>query len=159
MSLIKDTNSYVDVAEADTYFADRLDVAAWIEASADQKAQALITATSFLDSLVWVGNTISQEQLLAFPRVGEYYEPFHGMPTNLPNAVPKRIKEACMQLAYHSLNNDGLFDDTGEVESISISGISLSRPRKASKLPGYVKSLIRPLLRETYGGMTWWRAN
>ena len=38
MALTKGANSYATVAEADVYFADRLDVAAWTAADETQKA-------------------------------------------------------------------------------------------------------------------------
>ena len=48
MALVKGVNSYATVAEADAYFLNRLDVAAWNDADETQKYQSLITATSFL---------------------------------------------------------------------------------------------------------------
>ena len=42
MALVKGINSYATVLEADTYFADRIDVAAWTGGSSDQKGQALV---------------------------------------------------------------------------------------------------------------------
>jgi hypothetical protein len=72
--------------------------------------------------------------------------------------VPLRILTACLQLAYHLLNNDGLLDDTGSAIDLSIGGISLSRIRNPGKIPSIVKRLIRPLLLNTATN-TWWRAN
>jgi hypothetical protein len=39
------SNSYITVANATTYFDNRLDAADWTAASADNKAASLITAT------------------------------------------------------------------------------------------------------------------
>jgi hypothetical protein len=157
MALIKGTNSYVTVLEADTYFSDRLDVTAWTSASEDRKSQALITATSMLDDLTWNGAATDSSQKLAFPRSGYYFDPRLGITVEMIN-IPSRISNACSQLANHLLNNDGLLDDTGSVIDLNVGGISLSKIRNPSKVPSTVKRLIRPLLSNTTIN-AWWRAN
>lgn len=158
MALQKGVNSYATVDEADTYFADRLDVAAWSSASETQKPQALVTATKMLDDLDWTGYVVSESQPLAFPRNGDYFDPRTGTTIVLGNTVPARVVNASMELAYHLLNNDGLLDDTGTVEAINIAGISITNIRQANKLPGVVERLIKPLLTNS-GSNMWWRAN
>lgn len=158
MALQKGVNSYVTVDEADTYFADRLDVAAWTGASEEQKPQALVTATKMLDDLDWTGYVVSESQPLAFPRSGDYFDPRTGTTISLNSSVPMRVQNATMELAYHLLNNDGLLDDTGTVESISIGGINITNIRQANKLPGVVERLVKPLLVNA-GSNMWWRAN
>ena len=69
MALVKGTNTYVTVDEADTYFETRLDVAAWVNADVAQKEAALVTATSLLDEKPWNGYTPTVTQKLAFPRI------------------------------------------------------------------------------------------
>jgi hypothetical protein len=158
MALGKSVNSYATVAEADAYFVDRLDVAAWVNASSDEKAQALVTATSQLDLMEWVGIAVSVDQALAFPRVGSYYEPRVGMEVELTSTVPTRIVKATYELAYHFLNNDGILDDTGSVVDLQIASISLTKVRNANSLPAVVKKLVAPL-RLNGGSSAWWRAN
>ena len=157
MALVKGTNSYATVLEADTYFSDRLDVTAWTSASEDRKSQALITATSMLDDLTWNGAATDSSQILAFPRSGYYFDPRLGITVEMID-IPLRIADACLQLAYHLLNNDGLLDDTGSVVNLDIGGIALNRIRNPSKIPSMVKRLIRPLLSNTTAN-AWWRAN
>jgi hypothetical protein len=157
MALIKGTNAYATVAEAEAYFSDRLDVTAWTSASEDRKSQALITATSMLDDLAWNGAATDSSQNLAFPRSGYYFDPRLGITVEMID-IPLRISNACLQLAYHLLNNDGLLDDTGSVINLDVGGIALSRIRNPSKIPSTVKRLIRPLLSNTIAN-AWWRAN
>lgn len=158
MALEKGINAYVTVEEADVYFADRLDVAAWLDAPLPQKSQSLVTATSVLDELHWVGQAVSSTQLLAFPRVGGFYDPKAGRQLQLGNVVPPRITKATLELAYHLLNNDGILDDTGTVENLNVGSINLSKIRNPNLMPKTVKQLINPLLLS--GGSTnWWRAN
>lgn len=158
MALSKGTNSYATVAEADSYFEDRLDVAAWSSASAEQKAQALTTATSFLDSMEWVGSVVSSSQALAFPRTGSYFDPRLGLAVTMTSVIPDRIVKATYELAYHLLNNDGLFDDTGSVVNLQIASISLNKIQATNKIPVIAKRLIQPLLLNK-GSRMWWRAN
>jgi hypothetical protein len=159
MALSKSVNSNATVAEADAYFDGRLDVAAWTQADTTEKEKALITATSLLDVQEWVGSAVSVDQPLAFPRVGEYLDPRLGMCVPLNGAgVPDRVVKATYELAYHLLNNDGLLDDTGKVESLNIAGVSLTNIRATPKIPDFVKRLIRPLL-QNKGSRAWWRAN
>ncbi len=159
MALVKGTNSNVTVAEADSYFGDRIDVAAWDSASATQKAQSLVTATLLLDSLNWTGVAVSDSQSLAFPRTGSYFDPKLGVTVELSNnIVTNRISTATFELAYHLLNNDGLLDETGDVKNLTLGKIDLTNIRRPSQLPSIVRNLIRPLLVNT-GSNAWWRAN
>lgn len=159
MALVKGTNSYATVAEAEVYFADRISIATWIAADETTKAQALTTATSMLDNLDWSGAAVSSIQSLAFPRTAEYFDPRLGINVSSIDAVPDRIFLATIELAYHLINNEGLLDNTGGVKSIDISGISLNTIRPASQIPMVVKKLIRPLLLNTTVINSWWRAN
>lgn len=158
MALAKGVNSYVTVDEADAYFADRLDVAAWTEAGSTEKGQALVTATAVLDDQLWTGVAISTLQPLAWPRAGGYFDTRIGDTVTLDATVPVRILKATYELAHHLLNNDGLLDNTGEVVSLSISTIKLTKITSANLVPGNVKRLILPLL-QTGGSSMWWRAN
>lgn len=159
MALSKGVNSYATAEEADAYFADRLDVAAWSDATAEQKAQALVTATSELDQMIWLGRAVDGEQKLAFPRVGEYLDPRLGFTVSFKaTGAPDRILKACYELAYHFLNNDGLLDETGGVENLEVSGIVLTNIRKTQRVPSVVRGLISCML-VGGGSRTVWRAN
>jgi hypothetical protein len=158
MALVKGTNSYCTVAEADTYFADRLDVAAWTTADATSKAQALVTATSVLDEQPWTGTAISEDQPLAFPRSGYYFDPRIGANITFSATPPTRITIATMELAYHFLNNDGLQDDAGSATNIKVGTITLERTLPPSLIPAVVRRAIKPMLVNA-GSNGWWRAN
>ena len=158
MALLKGTNSYVTLAEANSYFENRLNVAAWTEASDPEKNQALVTATSVLNDEKWVGTAISDSQLLAFPRAGSYFDPRLGYDVSLSDSVPDRIITATYELAYHLLNNEDVLDDAGTVSSVQVGPISLNIKTIAVIIPPTVKRLIRPLLVNA-GSNAWWRAN
>ena len=159
MAVTKGTNSYATVEEANAYFGDCLDVAAWTSADDLQRGQALMTATSMLDEMSWAGYAMSDSQSLAFPRTCEYFDPKLGRLVYLDGStVPARILNATFELAYHLLNNDGLLDNTGDVSDISIGPIKISGIKAAAKIPGTVSRGVRPLLANG-GALTWWRAN
>jgi hypothetical protein len=157
MALEKGVNSYVTLIEANDFFQMRLDVAAWEQASNITREQALVTATGLLDTLEWTGVAISDSQLLAFPRIGFYFDPKLGYETYLPETVPIRIILATCELAYHLLNNDGLLDDTGTVTDLSVGSISLNIKTNPTLIPPIVKRQISPLL--VHSTRQWWRAN
>lgn len=158
MALAKGTNSYATRAEANSYFADRLDVAAWTDASDPQKEQSLVTATGMLDDLRWLGAVQSTSQALAWPRAGSYFDPRLGSWVVLDTTVPDRIVKATYELAHHLLANDGLLDDTGRIKTIAVGPIKLESVRQPPKFPGVVTRFTKPLL-YNQGANSWWRAN
>ena len=161
MALVKGTNSYVDLDEAEVYFEDRLDVAAWTDADDESKEQALVTATMLLEEQPWTGYAADETQSLAFPRVGEYFDPRLGINVQLKSTdsdVPVRLKKATYELAYHLINNDGILDSTGKVTDIEVGSISLKTVMTPNVLPNLVRRMIKPLL-ISGGGRTWFRAN
>jgi len=159
MALQKGVNSYGDVSDADAYFSDRLDVAAWTGATSDRKGQALVTACAMLDGLEWRGYAVSEDQTQAFPRVGEYIEPKLGRVLCM-DPTPDRILKASFEQAYHLLNNAGLLDDTGRVRDLAVSGVNLTKIEPASRFPKVVTDMIKPLLaRGSVNNRSWWRAN
>jgi hypothetical protein len=159
MALTKGTNSYATVAEADAYFADRLDVAAWTAADATSKAQALVTAASILDDQSWTGSAIGESQPLAFPRTAYYFDPRLGTSITLDETViPSRIVTANIELAHHLLLNDGLLDDTGLIKDLQVGSVALTTITTPSLIPANVRRLIKPLLVNA-GSNSWWRAN
>ena len=159
MALTKGTNSYVTLAEAEVYFADRLDVSAWNDASDSVKSQALVTASMMLNDYNWTGTAVSDSQTLAFPREGTYFDPLYGSEQTLSDTeVPNRIIQATYELAHHLLNNDGVLDDTGELNSLKVGSITLDFRHSPSTLPLNIKTIFKPLLVNA-GAKMWWRAN
>jgi hypothetical protein len=157
MALAKNVNSYVTLTEADAYFADRLDADAWTSTDATNKAKALITATGQLDQMSWVGVAVSNSQKLAFPRSLSYYDPKLGAQISTAG-TPDRVLNATYELALHLLTNEGVLDSGSSVMSLSVDTIRLDTITPAEKIPGIVRTLIKPLLVNN-GAQTWWRAN
>ena len=80
MALTVGTNSYISVADADTYFDARLFSTAWTDADNATKEAALITASRMIDRMQLAGRPADIDQALAFPRCtpiqGFYYNAY-----------------------------------------------------------------------------------
>lgn len=88
-------NSYQTVADATAYFANTLFEADWTALSADKKAQSLITACSWLETLSYAGTRVSDTQGLQWPREAT-------SSTGVENdgtSIPKEIRSAQAELA------------------------------------------------------------
>lgn len=93
-------NSFVSLAEAETYMESRLNASLWDAASTDSKNRALVEATRELGTCGWCGGSASSTQALPWPRqwapnpddpYGQYYT---------TDEVPQRVKDAQMELAF-----------------------------------------------------------
>lgn len=82
---LANANSYVSVADADAYFADR-GIAAWT-GSNTVKEQALIRATDFIETVYgrrFRGSVATESQALSFPR---YITDYDQMPIELKRST------------------------------------------------------------------------
>ena len=64
VTLTVGTNTYISLADADTYLASQFGTEKWFESSINDKSRALITATAKIDQLMLVGRM---------------YDPFNGV--------------------------------------------------------------------------------
>jgi len=168
MALVLNTNSYVTVVEASSYFATRMDADEWSTATDEQKDQALVTGTQLIDERHWIGSAVSSSQALAWPRKNAiYYDPKLGQQISIADTeVPSQVKIAVYEQALHLLQNEDLLaQKTQTFESISIGSISLSDTNndvtKTSITPSIVLRPLKPLIRRDGIGIggSWWRAN
>jgi len=168
MALVLNTNSYVTIADADTYFETRIDAAEWDSSNDETKEQALVTATQLIDERHWIGAAVSSSQALAWPRKNAiYYDPRMGQQITVANdEVPSQVKIAVYEQALHLVQNEDLLaQKTQTFESISVGSISLSDSNndvtKTSITPSIIIKPLRPLIRRDGIGMggSWWRAN
>jgi len=94
-------NSYVTLAEANTYFETVPDSTTWDDKTVDQKNRALIAATRWIDSFVYFGDRCDHGQALKFPRNNYQVDDVELACT----AIPVNIKYAQYELA-RALAND-----------------------------------------------------
>lgn len=161
MALVVGVTSYVDVTTATAYLGDRLDSGVWDSASTKERASALVSATRILDQLEWVGCVANDDQSLAFPRLGTYYDNRLGYNVSLQGTeIPQRIKDAICELALHLLSNEDVEAQAALPSSVSIVGaVTLTGLDNTvvALIPPKVRTLCRPLRRR--GGRSWWRTD
>ena len=125
-SLVAGANSFVSIADADTFFTDRVDPV-WTNASpnnVDNKTRALILASDYLMQkyrMRWNGSIVDATQALSWPRRGvavpDFFDPFYSQP-NVPlnfqntyfigeDVIPVEVKEAQMLLARAQMDSTG----------------------------------------------------
>lgn len=88
-------NSYQNVASATSYFANTLFSAEWDALTSDVKAQALITATQWLETLSYTGSRVTTTQRLEWPREATNSKGVDAA----TNAIPYEILAAQAELA------------------------------------------------------------
>ena len=168
MALVLNTNSYVSIADADTYFETRIDSANWVDAADEIKEQALVTATALIDDNAWIGSAVSSSQALAWPRKNAIYNDDRlGLQITIADSeIPSRVKTAVYEQALHLIDNeDVLMGQSQTFESISVGSISLSDSNgdttRTPMKPSTALKPIRPLIRKGAMGQGagWWRAN
>jgi hypothetical protein len=163
-------NTYIALADANTYFSSRANASAWDIADDPTKEQVLSTAARMLNDIEWVGIAVSDNQKLAFPRSGEYYEPILGKLVTLDNTIPQRIKDANCEQAFHLLLNTTLLDNSPKLKSIQVDTIRLDGLDIVDAVPplfsSTVERLYAPLsliglnrLLRNGQNNSWWRAN
>jgi len=111
MAFLEGTNSFVSLADANAYFADRPN-STWTAATDEEKEFALISGTDYLIQQYtgrWVGYITSTSQDLPWPRSGVYTS--DGVMIS-SSVVPDAIKNATSEMALRSLSNANLVVDT-----------------------------------------------
>jgi hypothetical protein len=98
-----DANSYVTLAEADTYMGARLNASAFTAATTAMRETALIEAQRTLTPLGYIGRRATETQALAWPRerAPNPDDPF-GRDYSTA-VVPQRVKDAACELALEFL--------------------------------------------------------
>jgi len=103
-------NSYVTLAEADSYFETVPNSGTWDDKTDDQKNRAIISATRWIDSLNFYGDRCDTNQALSWPRNN-----YHVDRVELTcSAIPAEIKYASYELARALANDtDAVTGNTG----------------------------------------------
>lgn len=111
-------NSYLTIADADTYFEAHFYAETWNDADDTEKCQVLQMATRLLDyHYDWVGSqTDASVQRLRWPRVGAY-----DLDGNLYDSaeIPRPIEEACAEWAKQLLDADRTADSDVETQGLT----------------------------------------
>lgn len=154
-------NSYVTLAEADTYMEARLNATLWDAATDDSCNRALVEATREIDVLSYLGKRTSDTQALSWPRDfavnpddpnADYYD---------TTVVPTRVKDATCELAFQFIKagttDVAALESTAGIvrKKIDVLETEYSEFNREKGLERYprVVNYIRPLLDGGYGGL------
>ena len=104
-------NSYVTLAEANSYFETSPSSTQWDNKTDDKKNRALIAATRWIDTLVFYGDRCDESQALKFPRTNYQVDGVELACSTIPN----NIKYAQYELARALANDtDAITGTTGK---------------------------------------------
>lgn len=143
-----DANSYGTVAEADTYLSYRVGASAWAAKLADEKIQALVSATDRLDQERYKGARASATQRLEWPRVGVVDAGGNAVSSAV---IPQRIKNAEFELAFVYVTapataGDPVSPKVNDKKSIEVGDVAIEywKPGEVgvTSLPASVQRLI-----------------
>lgn len=149
-TIVAGANSYVSVAEADSYLAFSAQRASWAVLSTPDKEANLVQAVRALDvSVVWKGTPVETTQPRAWPRSGvvlngELYP---------DNQVPSQVKTAQMELAAMMMQGDRTADpDSAGISEMSIGKGALSVTFDKTTTPTILGPVIPALLADFSNG-------
>lgn len=141
-------NSYIDEADAETYFDDRMNTDDWDQADTELRAEAVLSATRRLDQEYFEGSKTGDEdaQILAWPRLGTV-DRFDQVIDS--DVIPQLIKDAQAELTLHLLKTNAQ-EDLGldDFEDLKIGPLSI-KPRNSkpfADLPTEVRKILEPVI-------------
>ena len=104
-------NSYASLSDSNDYFDTSPDSSTWTNKSDDEKKRALISATRWIETLVFYGDRCDESQALKFPRTNYQVDGVELTCTLIPN----NIKYAQYELARALANDtDAITGTTGK---------------------------------------------
>lgn len=129
-------NSYISIANADTYHDSHITHDTWDEAESDDKCRALQTATRLLDEWYdWCGVVCTSSQALLWPRVGATGPNGYLLDSD---AIPVAIANATAELARQLLDEDRTKDSDIErygLKSLKAGPVDMAFGSVASSKP------------------------
>ena len=163
-SVVPDANSYLSVADADLYLACQRYNDAWLNATPDEQAQAVVTATRAIDANFHFNGYIvdsTTPQSLKWPRIycpnPEIYAgyPYGGYPVSMgalgygywpSDVIPKPLKDATALEAMEVLRLDRLSDNPAlGIQSMTVDVITITYKGGAGNTGGESGGAYRPL--------------
>ena len=136
-------NSYLAVADADTYHTDHSASSTWSSASTANKEKALRLATQYLDAKYgrrWVGTRWSLGQALDWPRS---YVVLYDIYVQSTAVLPVELKHATAELALKQLSDGDLMPDITNTYNIAEEEVQAGSVTSKTKYVGGGKSQIK----------------
>ena len=118
-------NSYVTLAEANTYFETVPDSSTWTNKTDDPKNRALIASTRWLDSFVFYGDRCDSGQALKFPRNNYQVDGVELACSTIPVNIKYAQYELARALANDSEAMTGNVGTDGNIEEVKLGDIQV----------------------------------
>jgi hypothetical protein len=136
-------NTYAAIATADAYHADRA-FDAWADATADEKATALIKATDYLNGLSWNGRKVAP-RVMAWPRIDMWMDGYHVTSDEVPDAV---VSATCYMAGEFIGGADPLAAQDRALKAFAAGPVKLDFDTTTSLQPQYpaLRSILRGLV-------------
>ena len=96
----ENANSYVTLTEANSYFETVPDSSTWTNKSDDEKKRALISATRWIETLVFYGDRCDESQALKFPRTNYQVDGVELACSTIPNNIKYAQYELALSLIH-----------------------------------------------------------
>lgn len=145
-------NSYVTLAEADTFMESRLNASTWeTDATTDNQNRALVEATRQITLLIWDGRRVDDTQALSWPRqlARDPDDPNYDYFSS--TVVPQRVKDATMELAFQYIKagttDIAALDTTAGIKRKKVDVLeteyfdSYQRPQGLSRYPSVMQHI------------------
>ena len=159
---IANANSFLSLADANTFFEGHTNAAAWTAATDDQKKAALVTATRLLDSYFqFIGFKTSDSQALQWPRVealdiNQYSGDLYHDPINNINSgyfdedeIPRVLIDAECEFARYLLEGNRLGDTAGKgIREFELTGamrVEYQQDNLQTLMPDMIVTMLDPI--------------
>ena len=119
------SNSYVTLAEANSYFETSPDDSTWTNKSDDQKNRALISAARWIDSLNYYGDRCDESQALKWPRNNFQVDDVELDCSSIPNKIKYAQYELARALANDTEAMTGNTGTAGNFEEVKLGDIQV----------------------------------
>lgn len=144
---LSNSNSYISVADADTYltYNDHI-IATWTALSTTEKENALIRATMYLDRYMnWNGYKVNSENALRWPRSNvKDLDGFYFSISEIPEQVQRAVAELGYLLSQSDLDDDPASKGISEV-TVDVIRVKFDKTDRSGPVPSAIRSMLRGL--------------
>lgn len=138
------TNSYITLANANTYMGATLQAAVWSALADATKEAALITAARMIDRQAWQGTKTGDPQVMAWPRSGLVDKDGAEVPSN---TVPQQVVDAQCELALALAQDASIQSNSSNTQNIKrVQAGSASVEYFRSVLGGRFPTVVQELI-------------
>ena len=121
----ENSNSYVTLAEANSYFETVPNSSTWTDKTDDAKNRALISSCRWIDSLNYYGDRCEEEQALKWPRNNYEVDNVELVCTAIPSSIKYAQYELARALANETDAITGNKGTDGNIEEVKLGEIEV----------------------------------